>query len=403
MNKLLQYILLATFFFAGCNQFDELSGVPQVEGITVQVKVNLETEADVPAPESYKIKMINYSDKYEVIAQTAPDGTANVPDLLPGVYNITVSAEVSYEGFTYYFTGSSTNANVVVNGKSLEVKAGVSKSGNLLLKEVYYVGSRTSSKGAYFRDQFYEIYNNSNTVQYADSLCLAVLLPSRATALLPVWPGPDADKYVYCESIWQVPGNGTTYPVLPGESIIIAQMAANHQAATWNPNSPVNLLSAEFETLVNTTSLVQDNPAINMKMAFWPKPGAQWLVTVFGGAYALFYPDRKIDPNETVTPEGRTDKAYKVPITQIVDALELVDDETKMKLKRVSTLLDAGAATIGETYTSKSVARKVKDVLPDGRVILQDTNNSSEDFEVKYPAQIRRYGAKVPSWNTWAN
>ena len=64
-------------------------------------------------------------------------------------------------------------------------------------------------------------------------------------------------------------------------------------------------------------------------------------------------------------------------------------------------MLDAGAATVNGTYLSKSVARKVKETLPDGRVILQDTNNSTDDFEVMDPPVIRRYDVKVPSWNTW--
>jgi hypothetical protein len=47
------------------------------------------------------------------------------------------------------------------------------------------------------------------------------------------------------------------------------------------------------------------------------------------------------------------------------------------------------------------VARKVKETRPDGRVILQDTNNSTDDFEVMDNPQIRRYDAQAPSWNTW--
>jgi hypothetical protein len=64
-------------------------------------------------------------------------------------------------------------------------------------------------------------------------------------------------------------------------------------------------------------------------------------------------------------------------------------------------VLDAGAATVGGTYLGVSVGRKVKETKTDGRVILYDTNNSSEDFEVLNPPVIRRYGAKAPSWNTW--
>jgi hypothetical protein len=72
-----------------------------------------------------------------------------------------------------------------------------------------------------------------------------------------------------------------------------------------------------------------------------------------------------------------------------------------MELKRMPAILDAGAATVNGTYLGVSVARKVKETHPDGRVILQDTNNSTDDFEVMDPPMIRRYDAKAPAWNTW--
>ena len=280
---------------------------------------------------------------------------------------------------------------------------GASKSGALVFKEVYYSGSRTPTGGSYFRDQFYEIYNTSDAVQNVRGLCIAILNPLTATANLPVWDGPDADKYVYAGTIWQVPDD-TDYPLNPGESIIIAQMADDHQKSNLNPTSPVNLLSAEFETFINTTAIIQDNPAINMDMAFWPRPTPQWLTTVFGGAFVIFMPSIPIDPNsetEVVSPVGQTAQSYRIPIEDVIDALENVGNENQMQLKRMPAVLDAGAVTVGGTYVSKSVARRVKETLPDGRVILYDTNNSTYDFEVMDTPTIRRYGAKAPAWNTW--
>ena len=77
-------------------------------------------------------------------------------------------------------------------------------------------------------------------------------------------------------------------------------------------------------------------------------------------------------------------------------------NETKITQKRMPAILDAGATWVGGTYLAKSVTRKVSDIMEDGRVIYQDTNNSLEDFEVVTPV-LRRNGAGRPSWNTWAN
>jgi hypothetical protein len=67
------------------------------------------------------------------------------------------------------------------------------------------------------------------------------------------------------------------------------------------------------------------------------------------------------------------------------------------------TSIDAGATFTGETYQGKSVSRRIKETTEDGRVIYWDTNNSSEDFQVNPKAEAHRNGAKIPSWNYWAN
>ena len=354
-------------------------------------------------PDEVKVRLTNFTERYELGVAVSPEGDIKVDNIIPGIYTVTVSAEKNEDGFTYNYNGNAVNVNIVTNDKQIDVKVGASRAGALVFKEVFYCGSKTPSGGSYFRDQFYEIYNNSEIEQNVRGLAIGYLNPNTATANLPVWPGPDADKYVYASNIWQIPDTAD-FPLNPGESIIIAQMADDHKKSNLNPSSPVNLLSAEFEGLVKTTALIQDNPAINMSMAFWPSPLPQWLTTVFGGAFVIFYPPGPIDPNsptETVSPEGSTAKSYRIPIEVVIDALENVGNPNQMQLKRVPAMLDAGAATVNGTYLSKSVARKVKETLPDGRVILQDTNNSTDDFEVMDPPVIRRYDVKVPSWNTW--
>ncbi len=405
MKKIIKYTFVLMFagLILSCSQFKDVNGISKVENISAKINVKLNIAEGIPHPESYTYKLNNYSEKYELIRTGDASGNLDVSDVIPGIYTITVSSEVSKDGFTYNFNGSLPNTVIIENGKKLDIEVGASRAGNIILKEIYYCGSKTAKGGSYFRDQFYEIYNNSNIVQYLDKLCIGNLNPLTATANLPVWPGEDPDKFIYFTTIWQIPGNGTTYPLQPGEGAIIAQMADNHQREELNPACPVNLISAEFETYVKSTSIIKDNPAVNMGIAFWERPLPQWLVTVFGGAYAIFYPDKEIDPNDYVSPVGRTDKNYKVSVDLVVDAVELVNDETKMKLKRVPAVLDAGATTVGATYCGKSVTRKIKTTLADGRIIYMDTNNSTEDFEMTEKPIIRRNGVKIPSWNTWAN
>lgn len=398
-------VLALAIAVASCEQFKEVADVQEIQPISVGIKIDLDKGENVPAPEKYTVKFNNYSENIEIVREVAAGGTIVVDDIIPGVYTVTVSGESADDAFTYNFNGNLVNENLYVDGVEKELSMTAAKSGNLVFKEIYFCGSRTPKNSTYFRDQFYEIYNNSNKVIYLDGLCMGNMYPLTATANIPTWDRENQEDYVYFQAIWQVPGNGTEYPLQPGESIVIAQMGDNHQREALNPASPVNLIGAEFETYLKTTSIIKDNPAINMILAAYPSKSAslqQWLVTVFGGAYAMFFPEGEINPNTYVTPVGQTTKAKDIPMEWIMDAVELIHGEEKMNLKRVPATLDAGATYVGGTYLSKSVSRKIKEVLPDGRIVYMDTNNSSEDFQINDKAMVRRDNVGVPSWNTWA-
>jgi hypothetical protein len=390
------------FALTSCNKFNDIGDPPKIGNISATVKISLSVPEGSPTPLTYQVKLTNFAEKYEVIKSAGPDGIVTVDSIIPGIYTVTVSSEVASSGYSYNFNGNLVNTVIINDGSELVVPVSASKSGSIVLKEIYFCGSKTPTGGSYFRDQYYELYNNGDQIQYLDGLCIGNMNPNAATANLPVWNVENPENYVYFLTIWQIPGDGTNYPIAPGESVIIAQMADNHQKTTLNPACPVNLISAEFETFVNSTSLISDNPAINMKMAFWPAPTPQWLVTVFGGAYAIFYPKIPVNPASYVTPVGSTTKAIKIPIDEILDAVELVNDETKVRLKRVPAVLDAGATYVGGSYLGKSVSRKVKEVLADGRIVYKDSNNSTEDFEILGAPVIRRNNSKIPSWNIWA-
>lgn len=402
MKKILLFVVSAVVALS-CEQFEDVKDVQRVDNISVGIEITLKKDDNVPAPSAYKVKLNNYAENIEVIKTVEAGGVITIDDVLPGIYTVSVSGESEANGFTYVFNGNLSNINILEDKNVMPLEMQAAKSGNIIFKEIYYCGSRTPSNSVYFRDQYYELYNNSNTVQYLDGLCIGNINPQTTSVITYEWNRPDWENYIYFQSIWQIPGDGDDYPLQPGESAIIAQMAHNHKTDNLNPNSPVDLSSAEFEVYIKTTAYTKDNPAINMKDAFWKLTTDWWMVTINGGAYAIFYPQEPIDPNTFVTPVGYTTKGKDIPNEWIVDAVELMLNESKIKQKRMPAVLDAGAAWVGGIYLSKSVSRKIKETTEDGRVIYQDTNNSLEDFQVNETPVLRRNGAGIPSWNTWAN
>ena len=393
-----KYIILALSMLTvlGCTQFEELKGVSEVKPLTTGITVTTNTvDASVPRPDSYTVRFINYDEKLDISAKTDATGKVSVPNLIPGRYNVTVSAEVAQGGFTYYYSGTLTN-KVITSDTSLSIDAAASKAGALVFKEIYYNGA----SGYYFKDQFYEIYNNSDEVQYVDGLCIGTLMPATASTTIYHWIVEDGhpENYVYLGAVWQIPGSGSDYPVKPGESIIIAQGAQNHKLI--KDTSPVDLSKAEFETFIVNQTVNPDNPeSVNMTLKIdFNVFGTQWLSSVFGCAYVIFFPDREFDNSTWVQPDGYTTKAKEFPIDCIIDGVELVNNATKINQKRMPTTIDAGATFTGATYTGKSVCRKIRSTK-DGRNLYMDTNNSSDDFQVTDVAVVRRDGAGVPSWS----
>lgn len=403
-HSVITLMVLAVLAMVGCQKTG-------TKTISINVKVD-ETKlvaADIPSPESYKVKISNFATG-SAIETTTENGIATATDIIPGVYTISVSASQNQGGFTYTLAGSESNVSLIADGAEVVVKVDAVKEAALVFKEIYYTG--VDPANFYFRDQFYEIYNNSTEVVYADGLCIAeTIFANYDKSIIYEWPIENADQYVFARVIWQLPGDGTTYPVQPGESFVIAQWATNHKAENLSKGlSPVDLTGAEFEAIEKETTfngiLLTDNLAINMKkvvQAGYAMP--QWLTSTDGSRYVLFKPSKPLKNEDfiTATNADYQGTAREIAISDVIDAVQAVNNESGMSVLGLPTALDAGAIWCSGSYVGESIARKIKETRPDGTKVYQDTNNTSNDFEVKQDPQLRRYGAKVPSWNTWIN
>ena len=396
-------MVLAVLAMVGCQKTG-------TKTISINVKVD-ETKiaaAGIPSPESYEVKISNFATG-SVIETTTENGLATATGIVPGVYTVTVSGSQNQGGFIYTIAGSESNVSLIADGAEVVVKVDAVKEAALVFKEIYYTGV----KDFYFRDQFYEIYNNSTEVVYADNLCIAeTIFASYDKSIIYEWPIENADQYVFVKVVWQIQGDGHSYPIKPGESFVISQWATNHKAESLSKGvSPVDLTGAEFEAIEKESTapsglVLTDNPAINMKkviQAGYAMP--QWLTSVSGSQYIIFKPSKPLKNEDfiTATNADYNGVGREVLISDVIDAVQTVSDETGMNVLGLPKVLDAGAIWCSGQYVGESIARKIKETRPDGTKVYQDSNNTTNDFEVKKDPQVRRYDAKVPSWNTWIN
>jgi len=446
MNKRLSLFLFAFLvMIAACKKTD-LGSAARPVSLTLSIQYD-EEHASLSLPKKDAvIKITNLTSGDVKEGKTAEDGTFTFPSITPGSYTITASITIPAAVYSTQ-TSTAVDEDVVFNANltaqpvtneftTLTLPLTAGQVGDWVFKQIYYGGSNTST-GASFRDQFYELYNNSNKTLYADSLYIAQIYGSNSTAknypangYLPNnqydWTkaigmtATDAnEKYVYTRSLVMIPGNGTSHPVAPGQSIIIAQTGLNHTApyvlndgqsqGITNPDLTVDLSGADFEGYLVDYKRAQaddpasfsaykwdiDNPAVKNLDILFVASGNEYLLDNLGREALVVMKPTGIDPRQwpaypvsTATAITSSTTRYpQIPISLVIDAVELQRDvETQRVPKRLTNSLDAGPThASGGAYSSQSLVRKTVRIV-NGVRKLQDTNNSANDFFTKAKA-----------------
>lgn len=429
-----QLLLLSAFlvlFIVSCKK-DVLE---EAQPVSQSFQLSFATEsADLGLPfANTELTLTNKANGLILKAKADAKGLVNFSSVTPGNYSIVASllvtaAEYSQISGAYTAEDVSFNASLeanIVSGTAvlpLTLKSG--RLGNWVIKQIYYGGSSTT-QAALFRDQFVELFNNSNEVLYADGLCISQVhgkntrtssvditkpyyLPNGQFNWLKAigMTGTTANTdYVYGVTLFKIPGSGTQYPVQPGSSIIIAQNAQNHKSAyvgadgaaisVRDPSLTIDLSKADFEVYygniagVNPLSSDVDNPTIpnvNVLLTGYIRDmilnnnGYEALVIYKPATDPLAWP--KFPDPEEVTLTSASKLYLQIPTSAIIDGVDLMHTVASSRAaKRLPDAIDAGFTfTAAGAYSSQSVIRKTSKTLA-GRKVLKDTNNSTQDFD----------------------
>ena len=244
-------------------------------------------------------------------------------------------------------------------------------AGELLISQLYTSGAREAG-GAdhYFSDQFIELVNASNTPLELAGVGVANVYGTAGQ----INPGIAPDSFrdsrpgeVVMSSIWRIPAGAL---LQPGETLVIAHDGTNHR-----PFSDLDLSSADFETFVpNFEGTDMDYPTVaNLESEVY-NGGYDWLMTVFGPSVVVI--DAETDIGEA---PGPFSTLPTISVDAVLDGIDTVMDENAGSFKRLPDAVDAGFAWHDGPYTSSALHR----LNTSG--VWQDTNNSSQDFEIGPP------------------
>ncbi|RPD39655.1 DUF4876 domain-containing protein [Chitinophaga barathri] len=421
----------ALSFAAACKQ----AAVPDLKPTSVGISVKYDPAFGGMPAGGIEVHFKDVTTGNLYMEKTNTDGMLEFRHIPAGTYDISASIALSAEEVFEFsgillpdssiFNASVANKRITARANNVEMVLKTGRSGALIIKQLYYSGS-SIQKGASLRDQFVEIYNNSADTLYADGLCFAQLKGTVSNVIpkpLPSWLfedgrlnwqksiGMPADidangTYVYTESLYQFPGNGNQYPVAPGKSILLAQNAQNHKAPYTNPNGTVitpedpsltvDLSRAEFEVFFGD-GLASDinNPEVT-DMINIQKQGKDMILDIQGrDAYVLFRmplePLKKYPSPEFTVINTKTTYHFQVPDSLVLDAVDCLHfTPARRGPKKLNANLDAGFVSILNQYSSQALIRKQLRTV-DGRIILQDTNNSTADFQLISPAKPKEF------------
>jgi len=432
MKKSLLFLSMFVMLFIGSCKKDTLD---EAQAVSQSFQLTYGAESvDLGLPlANADVTLTNRTNGVVLTAKSDAKGVVNFSSVTPGNYSVVANLVISatdYTTITGIYTAeaaafnASLEANIVTGNATLPMTLKAGRLGNWVIKQIYYGGSSTTS-GALFRDQFIEIYNNSNEVLYADGLYVSQIhgKNSRVSSIDVTKPaflsngqfnwtksiGMTATNantdFVYAKTMFMIPGTGKEHPVQPGASIIIAQNAQNHKAAyvgvdgkevsVKDPSLTIDLSKADFETYLGNVAGINplasdiDNPSItNVKVLvtggnrdmILNNNGYEGIIIFQTTLDPLKWPSYP-DPEETTVVAG-TDLYTQIPTSVILDAVDIAHTIASSRgPKRVPDALDGGFTfTNGGAYSSQSVIRKTAKTLP-ARRVLKDTNNSTADFD----------------------
>ena len=365
-----------------------LPGCTDVEPVYSTLSITVKPPPDQAGIDLTAVKVRAQAVDEPIFYETFPDVSGHaVLNVSPGRYTLLLSA-LYPEGFSVSASQSeflALSAETTIFSFTLDLAL----SGGIIFRQIYYAGSKTLDGANYSKDQFLELYNNTDQVYYLDSLCVGTLAPANSTVSNNPWMG--LDTLGLFQMTWMIPGKGTDYPLAPGESVVLAFNAVDHTARA---TSGLELSRAHFGFYDEELPNHEKHPDVPALKRIFAGQGTAYTMSVHSPAPVIFRPVMgvarwlaDVERWQNYQPGSTSGLKYMhIHRSWILDGVECVQNPANA-LKRQPASVDAGFTWLRQGQNKgNAVVRKVKEVLPSGRIIYSDTNNSTGDFLYDVPA-----------------
>lgn len=328
-------------------------------------------------------------------AELDSSGRFVLPDQLEGSYEVSATRVLSdAERARLSPTNSdvdafTASAVVALSAPSvrLDLTSTSGRRGNLVLSEVLSYSDRDATTGNYYNNAYYvELYNNSDSTIYLDGLTFAQAFgtsfdyPNFPCSIYePLTLDPTG---LWARWLWRFPGSGRTYPLAPGNVVLVATDAIDHRP--FARNAP-DLSQANFEFRGGSDV---DNPAVPDMIQFGTDryslfggfiPTDLALVLVVARPLVLEQLEKQPLP-----PSG-LGTLQKIPADQIIDVLthrKQFNATYPWCRAVINERFDRSpVGLIGEDAEGRTLQRRVL-YTRNGRPVLLRSGSSGNDFIV---------------------
>ena len=324
-----------------------------------------------------------------------PDASGSVSfEVAPGKYDVMAAAwfaatRIAVNGASEEFLLTETgmvDAQGQEQAPLLKIRLNVAVPNPIIIREAYYHGSSTLEGANYTKDTYIELYNNAGPggqTVYLDSLCLAAIYPYNSTTGSNAWAG--RDTIAIAQMYWMFPGDGHTYPLAPGESAVVACIAAVDHAG--RATSALALNRAHFGCWSETLSRHEIAAGVVPMVLNMTGQGNAWALSIHSPAIVVFRPEMGVAAYQQQASvweryePGKSSgtKYWHIAKGWILDGVECVDSPSNA-IKRLPGTVDASYVWMRSAhYSGKCVTRRL-DFSAEGIDIYMDTNNSDADF-----------------------
>lgn len=382
--------ITASYSLVSCSSDDDF-GTEQVQSSALVLSFQGE---EIATYKSLTVDILEVNTGKKISA-TIDGKNMHALEVLRGSYKITVNGKVVTGNGEEVTVGGTSTVDIKGTAENISIPLFIKQfNEDFIIEEVFYTGVKTPQGKNYNSSRYFKLTNNTDKTLYADKLIVGQsdFLTSVDHKVTPYHP----EKAFAVKGVMVLPGSGTEYPVLPGDFIVIADNAINHNAVT---STAFDLSKANFEFPSSNPALGQvDNPSVPnveviysqmaFNMFFLHSSGVEaYVLARFPeGESATTFLTNNTYKYEYVNSAGTITKktVYEIPNTWIVDGMNnAVPDKLLQML--TSPSIDAGWTGVGTYWNDaerlgKSVRRKVLGKMENGKNMYKDTNNSTEDF-----------------------